>query len=81
MGHPQPLSTPKAAKFDATSPLWMAPVRPDLRRFPRRPTPHSCHIPPALFVSGKGLWSQYESRNAVGKHAGASGTGCATVVR
>ena len=74
MGHPRPLSTPKTRKIRPRFTLWTAAVPPDLRRAPRRPTPHWCHIPPALFVSGKGLWSQYESRNALGKHAGASET-------
>ena len=41
--------------------LWIL-ARPLLPR--EASAPHSRHIPPALFRSGKGLWSQYESSNA-----------------
>ena len=81
MGRRQPLSTPKAAKSSARSRCGWRPLRPDLCRVSDRPTPHWCHIPPALFRLGKGLWSQFESRNAVDEHPGASANGAPSVRR
>ena len=34
------------------------------RALPGGPAPHWRHIPPALFTSGKGQWSRYESQDA-----------------
>ena len=67
MGQRKPLSTPKAAKFKAKISLWMALMGARPLRRPRPPTPHWCHIPPALFPSGKGLCLQFESSNAVAR--------------
>ena len=78
MGQRQPLSTPKAAKFAATSRCGCPLSKPVPRRLRGSPMPHWRHIPPALFVSGKGLWSQYESSNAADKRAGAAREGAPT---
>ena len=75
MARPPTLVNTESRKNRRDFGLWTALGRPLLRT---GPTPHWCHIPPALFHPGKGLWSQYESRNDVGKRAGASGS-CARV--
>jgi hypothetical protein len=54
MGDPFTLSTPNPGKIHRKLALWRDPVLPWSARVAKASTPHSRHIPPALFASGKG---------------------------
>ena len=58
------LSTAEQANFPATPRCEKGPARPLPSGFCGVGAPHWRHIPPALFASGKGQWSRYESKRA-----------------